>query len=187
MKTFKNLKEGNETIEVVMPSSNAPLTPATLSAETITRLTNRLGDEYYAYYLYRAAADWCQNVGYVKAAAFFTNEMKSELEHADGIRAYLTGWNIFPQIPTTNTVFSFGSLIDVINQAYAFEYKLYQSYIEDSQSLFVSDLATFDFLKKYRDIQVDSVAEFSDLLNAAMLIDTTNKLDVLYFENQYFN
>jgi ferritin len=46
--------------------------------------------------------------------------------------------------------------------------------------------ATFNFIQKYVDIQNDEVSEYSDFLNALVLIDTNNKLDVLYFEQTYF-
>jgi ferritin len=46
--------------------------------------------------------------------------------------------------------------------------------------------ATFNFLQKYVTMQNESVAEFSDLLNALELIDINNRLDVLFFETKYF-
>jgi hypothetical protein len=36
------------------------------------------------------------------------------------------------------------------------------------------------------DFQNQEVAEYSDLLNALELIDINNKLDVLFFEKNYF-
>ena len=113
--------------------------------------------------------------------------MEAELEHAEAIRKYLTDWNVMPQIPESQHMHNFVSLVDIINKAYIFEYNLMQSYVQDSQALFVGDLVTFDFLQKFRTIQHEAVAEFSDLLNAANLVNVTNKLDVLYFENQYFS
>lgn len=183
MKTFNNLKEG---VEIVTVEAGLNPIPKTLPAETITRLTNRLGDEYQAYYIYRAASDWCQNMGFFKAASYFKKEMEAELEHAESIRKYLTDWNVMPQIPESQHSHTFVNLIDIINKAYIFELNLMNSYVSDSQALFTTDLITFDFLQKYRTIQHEAVAEFSDLLNGANLVNLSNKLDVLYFENQYF-
>ena len=62
---------------------------------------------------------------------------------------------------------------------------MYKKYIANSQTLFASDLATFDFLQEFRDIQTSSVAEYSDLLNALQLIDIDKRLDLLHFEELY--
>jgi ferritin len=46
--------------------------------------------------------------------------------------------------------------------------------------------ATFNFIQKFVDIQNEAVGEYSDLLNALMLIDIDSKLDLLFFEERYF-
>jgi ferritin len=46
--------------------------------------------------------------------------------------------------------------------------------------------ATYNFIQKYVDIQNGEVAEYADLLNALELIDTNSKLDILFFEKNYF-
>jgi hypothetical protein len=66
------------------------------------------------------------------------------------------------------------------------EYNLMIDYNDSSAKLFTSDLTTFDFLSKYREIQKDAVIEYSDLLGALNLIDSNNKFEVLYFEGKYF-
>ena len=53
--------------------------PAKLSEKVIDILTDRIKDEYTAHYFYRSAANWCKNVNYKKAAAFFDAEADSEL------------------------------------------------------------------------------------------------------------
>ena len=60
-------------------------------------------------------------------------------------------------------------------------------YNESSSKVFPIDLTTFDFLQEFRKIQNESVAEYSDLLNALNLINVNNKFEILYFENNYFN
>jgi len=61
-----------------------------------------------------------------------------------------------------------------------------ESYNKSSSEVFTNDLTTFDFLQGYRTVQKEAVIEYSDLLNAIMLIDHTNKFEVLYFEQTYF-
>jgi hypothetical protein len=64
--------------------------------------------------------------------------------------------------------------------------RAYEAYLKDSKELFASDLNTFDFLTAYRMGQNQSVIEYSDLLNAAMLVNIENNFEVLYFEQTYF-
>jgi rubrerythrin len=60
-----------------------------LSPKVVEILTNRIKDEYYAHYLYRTAANWCQDMNYKKASAFFEEDANKELEHAQTIQKYL--------------------------------------------------------------------------------------------------
>lgn len=176
-----------ETEEVVPASQVEGVTdPAKLNQKAVALLTERLKDEYTAHYFYRAAANWCFNVNYKKAAAYFEGEASSELEHAQGLQKYMDDWNIMPQIPAAPTEHNFNSLVEIINQAYKMEYDLLQAYNKSSSELFTEDLTSFDFLQSYRQIQNQSVIEYSDLLNALLLIDHNNKFEVLYFEQTYF-
>jgi ferritin len=171
---------------VETPMLAEPIKPKTLSEEVVNLLNQRIGDEYQAHYIYRAASDWCKGQGYMKAAAFFQEEAMDELGHAKILRDYLVDWNCTPMIPEGDHNPQITSLIDAINKAYEFEYKLLQNYVEVSAEIFSKDLATFDFLQQFRDIQTKSVAVFSDLLNAAILINPQSKFEVLYFHDQYF-
>lgn len=161
-------------------------TPKTLADTTVKILTERLGDEYTAHYFYRNATNWCAGIGYAKAAAFFAQEAENELEHAKGLQKYLVDWNVMPLLPAIKPNITFSDLIDIINKAYALEYSLFEAYNKNSSELFTTDLPTFDFLTTYRTGQTESVIEYSDLLNAAELVDINNKFELLYFEQTYF-
>jgi len=156
-----------------------------LDSKTIQILTDRIKDEYIAHYYYRAAANWCQDMNYKKAAEFFKNEADDELTHAKGIQEYMVDFNIIPEIPQAPTSHSFDGLVDVIYGAYKVELALMKEYNKNSQELFTSDITTFDFLTKYRKIQKSAVVEYNDLINAIDLIDKTDKFQVLYFEQTY--
>jgi len=156
-----------------------------LDSKTIQILTDRIKDEYIAHYYYRAAANWCQDMNYKKAAEFFKNEADDELTHAKGIQEYMVDFNIIPEIPQAPTSHSFDGLVDVIYGAYKVELALMKEYNKNSQELFTSDITTFDFLTKYRKIQKGAVVEYNDLINAIDLIDKTDKFQVLYFEQTY--
>jgi len=160
--------------------------PKTLAGETVTKLTDRLKDEYTAHFFYRNATNWCANEGYLNAAKFFEGEAESELDHAKGIQKYLVDYNLYPTMPAVKPTIQFANLIDIINKAYALEYSLLEAYIKDSADLFATDLNTFDFLTGYRGFQNQAVIEYSDLLNAANLINVENNFEILYFEGKYF-
>ncbi len=162
------------------------LKPQTLSGEVVELLTERLGDEYTAHYFYRNASNWCEEKAYLKAAAFFAKEAANELEHAEKVQKYLVDWNVIPTIPAVNMQPTFSSLVDIVNKAYQLEYNLFLAYNANSAEIFPGDIATFDFLQELRIGQTQSVAEYATLLNGAELVDINNKLDVLYYENQYF-
>ena len=55
-----------------------------------------------------------------------------------------------------------------------------------TSQVFGQHLMTFNFLQGFVDIQTASIAEASDLLNAAQLVDVSNKLDLLHYEERYF-
>jgi ferritin len=160
--------------------------PMTLSDVVVNTLNARIGDEYTAHYFYNAAHNWCADKNYKNAAAFFAAESMSELEHGKKLQQYLVDWNCIPTVPQVETNFKFQSLPDIIEKAYELELGLFNKYVKDSQSIFGVDLATFDFLQGFRQIQTESVIEYSDLINALGLINVNNKLDVLFFETEYF-
>jgi ferritin len=173
-------------VDVTTIKSDRPIQPKGLSKEIELRLTQRLGDEYTAHFFYRNAANWCKNVNYPKAAAYFEAEAQGELEHAKGIQDYITQWNLYPMIPSVETSAGFTSLVDIINQAYEIEYNLLQEYSANQKEIFGDHPATFNFVQKYVDIQNEAVSEYSDLLNALQLIDVEDRLSILYFEKEYF-
>lgn len=162
------------------------LSPRTLSPEVVELLMERLEDEYTAHYFYRNAANWCTDKAYFNAAKFFAAEAAAELAHAELIQTYVLGWNIIPTIPPIAMVPSFTTLIDVVNKAYQLEYNLLIQYNSNSSMILPIDLNTFDFLQQLRVNQNTAVAEYSDLLNAAQLINVENNFEVLYYEGKYF-
>ena len=198
-KTFKEVLESwddaptmdMDAVEVVaLPVSShtagTPITPKTLDGSIVSAMEARLKDEYTAHLIYKNAANWCKNVGYVKAAAFFEAEAADELTHAQKLQDYMIQWNVLPQIPVATITNTNKSLIDCINGAYTFEYNLLQSYSQIQLEVEGMHPATFNFIQEFVDIQNHSVGVFSDLLNAIVLVDYNNKLDLLMFEDKYF-
>ena len=198
MKTFKEIvenwddqmPEGAEIMTVSTPMTAnptpTPMSPRTLDPTIVSALEARLKDEYTAHLIYKNAANWCKNVNYKHAAAFFEAEAADELTHAQKLQDYLTQWNVLPQIPVCAVPNTLTSLVDCINVAYEFEYALLKSYSDLQNAMDGPHPATFNFVQQFVDIQNESVGVFSDLLNGLMLVDVTNRLDLLVFEGEYF-
>lgn len=164
------------------------LKPVQLPKEVVSELTPRIGDEHKAFYFYKAAANWCFEKGYNKAGKFFQEESADELSHAEILEKFIRDWNVIPELdPIKAPPVEFKDLVDILEQAYEMEYKLYEDYEDSSKAVFkIGDLCAFDLLQQFRTIQKDSVALYSDYLNKLELIDPSNKLDLLYFENKFF-
>jgi ferritin len=182
---FKAMKLSEQAGENNTKTSKTPKLYS-ISDKIVKLIQDRLKDEYYAHYLYRAAANWCHDMNYKKAAAFFDADADTELVHAGILQKYLTDFNVIPEIPKAEITHKFNNLGDIINQAYEFELRLMESYNKISHTVFQEDLTTFDFLQQFRDIQKESVIEFNDLINGLNLVDKTDKFQVLYFEQTYF-
>lgn len=177
----------NSTVQNVVSQQSKVSIPKTLESKIVNMLNDAIASEYAAHYFYRYATNWCKGVNYPSAAAFFEKEAAAELEHAEKLQKYLVDWNCDPILPAVKFSGKFDSLIDVVNKAYAIEFDLGEKYNEISVDIFSMHLPTFDFLQEFREIQTQSIAEYSDLLNAAQLIDVNNKLDLLHYEERYFN
>jgi ferritin len=176
----------NSTVQNVVSEQSSILLPKTLTPEIVEMLNSAIAEEYTAHYLYRGAANWCNGVAYIKAGAFFEAEANAELEHALKLQKYLVDWNCTPKLPSVKFSGEFKSLIDVVNKAYAIEYSLGTKYMNWASQVFSKHLMTFNFLQGFVDIQNESIAEMSDKLNAAQLVDVNNKLDLLHYEERYF-
>ena len=164
------------------------LKPEKLSQDVVSLLLPRLKDEFGAFYYYRSATNWCQNVGYFKASEFFKQESEDELGHAKKIESYLVDWNITPDLPAIlKPELKFDNLLDVIEQAYKMEFALYEAYEETSSKIFkIGDLCVFDFLQEFRSLQKQAVAEYSDKLNMLDGIDPRSKFEMLMLEKKLF-
>lgn len=163
------------------------ITPKKLDSKVIDILNNRIGSEYKAHYFYRHLSNYFEDMGYTKAAKYFAGEASEELEHAEGLQKYLADWNVTATLKAINPPDKVTGLVDAIEAAYELEYDLFEDYRDDSTTIFnMGDIATFDFLAKYRAIQTESVAKYATLINKLELIDNTDKNWVANFEHENF-
>jgi ferritin len=162
--------------------------PKKLPQEIVDLLMPRLKDEFTAYYHYRALSNYCQGVGFMKAAKFFQGESDNELGHAKKIENYLVDWNVNPQLPKIDEPkIEFKGLLEGIEMSYSIEYALYEDYEDTSMKIFKEgDVCTFDFLQFFRTEQTAAVAEYSDMLNMLEGTDTASKFELLMLEEKLF-
>lgn len=162
------------------------ITPTKLGNDIVAMLMPRLKDELTAMYTYRSIANWCENVGYLKAAEFFAKESEDEGKHAKIIEKYLTDWNIvFPLPELSEPKKDFKTLLEAIEVAYELERNLYELYEETNSLMFKKDLCTFNFLNQFLKIQVEAVAEYSTKLNILQGVEPS-KINLLLLEKKIF-
>ena len=147
----------------------------------------RIANEYEAMHFYRNASNWCNDAGYVKAAAFFANEAVSEAEHSVKVQEFLDDWGCRYTLPAINTVFTCNSLPEIIREAYSkYEVPLYKAYAADAEKAMGVDMSAFAFLQGMVAIQTESVAEYRTFIDRLNLINESNKLDVFLYEQNTF-
>jgi len=162
--------------------------PNTLNQQSVNAILIRLKDEFTAFYFYRSASNWCNNVGYKKAGEYFANESADELVHAKSLENYLVDWNIDVQLPIIEEPQStFVNLIDVIEKAYQMEYNLYLGYENTvGELLDRKDFTSFNELQSKIEIQKKSVAEYSDMLNLLDGVDIRDQAKLLLLDEHLF-
>lgn len=160
--------------------------PNTLNKEVVDVINKAIAYEYQSHLFWNSASNWCANKGYNTAAKYYLKESLSELKHTRNLQEFLLGWNIVPQIPQIPLTYEFESLEDTVDKSYVLMLDVFNHYVNSSQHLFAIDLSTFDYLQKYRLLQIEALAEYSNILSGLELIDKSNKLDMLHFEEIYF-
>jgi ferritin len=150
-------------------------------------ILKRLQNEYEAMQFYRNAANWCENAGFIKAAAYFAGEAISEQEHATKLQSFLNDWGCRYVLPQISTVFACTSLPEIVRKAYeGFEVPLYKAYNDDARKAFDVDQSAYHLMLDMVQIQRESVAEYLTLIDKLALIDESVKLDVYLYELNAF-
>lgn len=153
----------------------------------VTRLEERINDEYTAHFFYRNAANFCENVGYLAAADFFYKEADSELEHAKKVQKFLLDWNVQPNLKNISSPEPFKDLIEVIQKSYIMEYDLLESYNEDAVFfLKESNISAFNLATSFVEHQTESVAEYATLKDKLELINSADKSWLYQFQLEEF-
>lgn len=160
--------------------------PESLDQKKVKIVMPLLQAEYEAFYYYRALSNYCQGVGFEKAAAFFAKESEDELGHAKKIENMLVDWNVtvaLPEILSPKT--EFDSLVDGIDGAYSMELALYNLYNEKMAEIMAVDQGLYINMYELVKGQYQAVVEYSDKLNMLEGVEPT-KTNLLLLEEKLF-
>lgn len=168
-------------------SINTMIKPNKLEKQSADILNTAITFEMEAYYAYRNLGNCMKNKGFELFAGFLYSEAESELQHAHKLQQYLTDWNIQPDFKAPKIGKQIFEFAEVVSTAYQMEYDLYLFYEEKSKEILdAGDTCTYDFLHFFRNVQVESVKEYSDIINQLELITDKNGMNMLLFEAKYF-
>lgn len=160
--------------------------PKQLSPKAVELIMPLLLSEFTAFYQYRAMSNYCQGVGYEKAAAFFLKESEDELTHAKKLEKILVDWNVVVELPMLEAPKTeFTDLVDVIETAYEMEYDLYELYNDKLPKVMAMNQGLYIKMYELMDNQFNAVAEYSDKLNMLEGVDPT-KTNLLLLEEKLF-
>ena len=155
-----------------------------LPSKVVALLIQRVLNELTARYFYEAAANWCRRLGYTNSEAFFKSEAGDENTHYNKLLDYLADWNNTPILPDIKVPdVSFTSLQDIFQKAYDMENDLSKLYQNDSAEIFSIHMMTFDFLQFFRNIQNESIIDYSTKLNQIELYLPTDP-QLVRFDNE---
>jgi len=153
-----------------------------VSEKLKSNILDRMKNEYEAHFYYSNAANWCENTGYLKAAAYYRDEAKSELEHAQKLKDFLNNWGIFFEIPAIDFTISFESLYEIIEGAFKIELDLYEKYSKD---ISMECMSYFALMQEMIAIQYNSQAECRTQIDRMKLFDN-NKTSISLYEQSTF-
>ena len=142
--------------------------------------------EYDTHAFYRLANNWAANKGYDIAAAYFAKDAAEEIGHAVAWQDFLNQWGCEYELPEMKSEEEFESLPDIVRKAYELMVVIYKAYSALATESYLVDKSVWTKAMEYVDIQTGAVAYWRTKVDQLGLIDESNKLDVLYYEQKAF-
>lgn len=153
-----------------------------ISTKTEKILNLLIGEEFKAMQAYEAAANWCQNNGFLKAFDFFIDESKDEKRHASILEKYLLDMGCQPEIEKIDApIQEFTTLYDVVEYGFKLESELGKKYSEAAVKLATEDFLTVTKLQEFVNIQIESIGFYGDMC-AVLKGLSDDKFQQLLFE-----
>lgn len=138
-----------------------------LSAHVESKLNELIGQELHAMYTYVAAANWCQENGYLRAYDFFLGESKDEKEHSEILQKYMLDMGSCPQLDDIDTPDAdYECLNCVIEAALDMETALGKMYSEFASDIMSEDFMTLTKIQDFIKIQTEAIGFYGDICAA---------------------
>jgi ferritin len=138
-----------------------------LSAKVESKLNDLIGQELHAMYTYVAAANWCQENGYLRAYDFFLAESADEKLHSEVLQKYMLDMGACPELDDIDTPeVDCDCLNGVIYQALEMETELGMMYSKFAGELTSSDFMTLTKIQEFIKIQTEAIGFYGDICAA---------------------
>ena len=138
-----------------------------LSTKVETKLNDLIGQELHAMYTYVAAANWCQDNGYLRAYDFFLGESADEKLHSEILQKYILDMGCTPELYDIDAPeVQYDSLTDLIYAALEMETELGMMYSKFASEIAGSDFMTLTKIQEFIKLQTESIGFYGDVCAA---------------------
>lgn len=138
-----------------------------LSSKVESKLNELIGQELHAMYTYVAAANWCQENGYLRAYDFFLGESADEKLHSEVLQKYMLDMGSCPELDDIETPDAdYECLNCVIEGALKMETELGMMYSKFASELTSSDFMTLTKIQEFIKIQTEAIGFYGDICAA---------------------
>lgn len=138
-----------------------------LSSKVESKLNELIGQELHAMYTYVAAANWCQENGYLRAYDFFLGESADEKLHSEVLQKYMLDMGSCPELDDIDTPEAdYECLNCVIEAVLEMETELGMMYSKFASELTSSDFMTLTKIQEFIKIQTEAIGFYGDICAA---------------------
>jgi len=138
-----------------------------LSSKVESKLNELIGQELKAMYHYVAAANWCQENGYLRAYDFFLAESADEKLHSEILQKYMLDMGACPELDDIDTPdMDYECLNCVIEAAFEMEVDLGMMYSKFASDLMSDDFMTLTKIQEFIKFQTESIGFYGDVCAA---------------------
>jgi len=138
-----------------------------LSSKVESKLNELIGQELKAMYHYVAAANWCQENGYLRAYDFFLAESADEKLHSEMLQKYMLDMGSCPELDDIDTPeMDYECLNCVIEAAFEMEVDLGMMYSKFASEIMESDFMTVTKIQEFIKFQTESIGLYGDVCAA---------------------
>jgi len=138
-----------------------------LSKKVENKLNELIGQELHAMYTYVAAANWCQENGYLRAYDFFLGESADEKLHSEVLQKYMLDMGSCPELDDIDTPEAdYECLNCVIEAALEMETALGKMYSKFASDLVAEDFMTLTKIQEFIKIQTEAIGFYGDVCAA---------------------